>query len=142
MAWIAIIAAVSHNLNAGCGGRSDPIRPNDYQVERSNERHQNAAVALALAFGSFDHLLQYGIDHDRMDDRIITSPLDLIYNLMFMQVCAVGRAQASSVYNTSRISRKLGVPVWADGGIAATGHIVKVGRLSLLPVEYTSVRGF
>ena len=43
------------------------------------------------------------------------------------QVCAVGRAQASAVYNTSRISKKLGVPVWADGGIAATGHIVKVG---------------
>lgn len=43
-----------------------------------------------------------------------------------VQVCAVGRAQASAVYNTSRISRKLGVPVWADGGIAATGHIVKV----------------
>ncbi len=32
------------------------------------------------------------------------------------------------MYNTSRISRKLGVPVWADGGIAATGHIVKVRR--------------
>lgn len=42
------------------------------------------------------------------------------------KVCAVGRAQASAVYNTSRISRKVGVPVWADGGIAATGHIVKV----------------
>ncbi|CAN0140254.1 unnamed protein product [Scytosiphon promiscuus] len=41
------------------------------------------------------------------------------------EVCAVGRAQASAVYNTSRISRQLGIPVWADGGIAATGHIVK-----------------
>lgn len=41
-------------------------------------------------------------------------------------MCAVGRAQASAVYNTSRVSRKLGVPVWADGGVAATGHIVKV----------------
>lgn len=52
--------------------------------------------------------------------------------LTFDQVCAVGRAQASSVYNTSRISRKLGVPVWADGGVAATGHIVKV-RLHFSP---------
>lgn len=42
----------------------------------------------------------------------------------------MGRAQASAVYNTSRISRKLGIPVWADGGIAATGHIVKVRKRS------------
>lgn len=53
-----------------------------------------------------------------------------------MQVCAVGRAQASAVYNTSRISRKLGVPVWADGGIAATGHIVKVRDQCFASVQH------
>ena len=58
--------------------------------------------------------------------------------MMCEQVCAVGRAQASSVYNTSRISRKLGVPVWADGGVAATGHIVKV-RQRLIYVAIVGV---
>jgi IMP dehydrogenase / GMP reductase domain len=45
-------------------------------------------------------------------------------HITYIHLC-ISLTQASAVYKTAKLARKFGVPVWADGGIASTGHIVK-----------------
>jgi IMP dehydrogenase len=72
----------------------------------------------AVTVTQIRHLIEAGVDGIRVGMGAATISTAQL-------VKAVGRAQISAVYHTSKIAKEYGVPVIADGGIANTGCAIK-----------------
>ena len=72
----------------------------------------------AVTVTQIRHLIEAGVDGIRVGMGAATISTAQLTK-------AVGRAQISAVYHTSKIAKEFGVPVIADGGIANTGCAIK-----------------